>query len=149
MNIWTFQRQLTTVLLGWGAASISFGLSLMRGDNPFRRGMGEQFAGWGLVDSLIAFLGWASATRRQLLPDSGVPAIQAAERRKLARVLWVNTALDVFYVLGGLMTARKRGATDEHWRGRGVGIMIQGGFLFFFDLINAVRAGRVDVPVVP
>lgn len=149
MNIWTFQRRLTTLLLGWAAASILYGLNLLRGENPVRQGIGEQFAGWGLVNALIALFGWTAAGRRQQQADASEPATQAAERRKLARILWVNTALDVFYVLGGAMTARTRGANDERWRGRGVGIMIQGGFLFFFDLFNAVRAGQISVPDEP
>lgn len=145
MGIWEFQRRLTGALLGWATASITFGLGLLRGEDLFRRGVGEQFAGWGAVNALIALFGRASAARRQKLPEASEPATQAAERRNIARLLWVNTGLDVFYVLGGALTARKRGATDEQWRGRGVGIVIQGGFLFFFDLVNAIRAGRVSV----
>jgi hypothetical protein len=78
-----------------------------------------------------------------------LPAVQAAEKRKLGRILWVNAGLDVFYVLGGASAARTRGADDEHWRGRGVGIMAQGGFLFFFDLVNALLAGRLATPDEP
>jgi hypothetical protein len=145
MDIWTFQRRLTTMLLGWAAASITYGLRLLRHDSQFRQGLGEQFAGWGAVNALIALFGWTSAARRQQLPGAVDPATQAAERHKIARLLWVNTALDVFYVAGGALAARTRGAADERWRGRGIGIMIQGGFLFFFDLINAVRAGQIRI----
>ncbi len=145
MDIWIFQRRLTTVLLGWAMASITFGLGLLRDENPFRQGVGEQFAGWGLVNALIALFGWTSTARRQKLSDASKPATQAAEQRKIARLLWVNTGLDVFYILGGLLTVRTRGAADERWRGRGIGIMVQAGFLFFFDLINAARAGQVRV----
>jgi hypothetical protein len=143
MNIWKFQRRLTAVLLGWAAASIAYGLMLRRGDDPFREGVGEQFAGWGLVNALIAIVGWSAAARGHARLDANLPAVQAAEKRKLGRILWVNTGLDVFYVLGGASAARTRGADDERWRGRGVGIMAQGGFLFFFDLVNALLAGRL------
>ncbi len=140
MDIWKFQRRLTAMLLGWAVASILSGLSLANNRDPLRKGVGEQFAGWGLVNAVIALVGWNSVTRRQAMPDATTAAAQTAERRKIVRLLYVNTGLDVFYVLGGAMTARTRGATDERWRGRGLGIMVQGSFLFFFDLIHAVRA---------
>ena len=149
MNIWQFQRRLTATLLGWAAASIAYGLMLRRGDDPFREGVGEQFAGWGLVNAMIAIVGWSGAARGHARPDANLPAVQAAEKRKIGRILWLNTGLDVFYVLGGASAARTRGADDERWRGRGVGIMVQGGFLFFFDLVNALLVGRLATPDEP
>lgn len=141
MDIWKFQARLTTLLLGWAIASIAAGTAWLRRDEPLLKGLGEQFAGWGLVNALIALVGRSSAGRRQHLPEMATHAAQEIERRKIARLLWVNTALDVVYMLGGITTARTRGAADERWRGRGLGILIQGGFLFFFDLIHALRLG--------
>ena len=140
MDIWKFQKHLTAMLLGWAVVNILSGLGLMGGRDPVRKGVGEQFAGWGLVNAMIALVGWMSATKRQRSPGSTTPATQTAERRKITRLLYVNTGLDVFYVVGGALTAGGRGATDKRWRGRGLGIMVQGGFLFFFDLIHAIRA---------
>ena len=143
MDIWRFQERLTAMLLAWAASSIGMGVTLNRGD-AFKRGVGEQFVGWGLVNAAIALFGQRSATRRRQQADADAPETQAAERRKLSRLLWINTGLDVVYVMGGLFSARSRGASDERWRGRGVGIMIQGGFLFFFDLLNALALRRVS-----
>lgn len=140
MDIWKFQKHLTAMLLGWAVAGMLSGVGLLHGRDPLRKGMGEQFGGWALVNAVIALVGWMSAARRQQLPGATTATTQTAERRKIVRLLYVNTGLDVLYVLGGAMTARTRGATDERWRGRGLGIMVQGGFLFFFDLIHAVRA---------
>ncbi|MCA9868077.1 MAG: hypothetical protein KIS95_00110 [Anaerolineae bacterium] len=140
MDIWKFQKHLTAMLLGWAAAGILSGLALTGKRDPLRQGVAEQFVGWGLVNAAIALAGRMSATRRQQLPNATTAAVQTAERRKIARLLYVNTGLDVFYVVGGALAARTRGATDKRWRGRGLGIMVQGGFLFFFDLIHAIRA---------
>lgn len=142
MGFWQFQRRLTAMLLAWAASSIGTGLLLSRGDD-FRRGVGEQFVGWGVVNAAIALFGWRGASRRQAKPEANTSESLAAERRKLSRLLWLNTGLDVFYVLGGWIAARSRGASDERWRGRGVGIMVQGGFLFVFDLLNALALRRV------
>jgi len=142
MDIWRFQERLTAMLLAWAASSIGTGVALSRG-NVFKRGVGEQFVGWGLVNAVIALFGQRGASRRQQQPGAGAPETQAAERRKLSRLLWVNTGLDVLYVLGGWQMMRGRGAADAHWHGRGLGIMLQGGFLFFFDLLNALALRRI------
>ena len=63
---------------------------------------------------------------------------EAHESRRLERVLWGNTALDVLYVLGGVWLMQGWGAESPLWRGHGLGVVIQGGFLFFFDLYHAI-----------
>lgn len=142
MDIWKFQARLTGMLLGWAMASIASGLALARQKREFAAGVGEQFAGWGLINALIAIAGGTGARRRSRRPETNTPSALASEKRRLALILWINTGLDVFYVLGGLLTARGRGAADDRWRGRGWGIVVQGGFLFFFDLVHALWLGR-------
>lgn len=138
MALWRFQRRLTSLLLGWAAASMGVGLALWRSDDPLRRGVGEQYAGWGAVNALIALIG------RRPPADANSLVETAARKRTLSRLLWLNTGLDVLYVLGGWRVLRGRGAADARWRGRGLGIMLQGGFLFCFDLLHAVALRRVD-----
>ena len=76
--------------------------------------------------------------------DSGYTAEeQSKDTRMLRRVLWVNTGLDVLYIAGGLKLMRTRGRTDERSKGHGAGIVVQGAFLFIFDLIHAVLVGRL------
>jgi len=52
-------------------------------------------------------------------------------------LLWINTALDVLYVAGGLILALAFGSRGMDWQGHGWGIVVQGAFLFLFDLIHA------------
>ena len=137
MTLWRFQQRLTGMLLGWAAASIATGLALRRGGDALRRGVGEQFVGWGVVNAIIAIIGRRPPTEANMLVEV------AARQRTLARLLWVNTGLDVLYVLGGWRVMQGRGAADARWRGRGLGIMLQGGFLFFFDLLHALALRRV------
>lgn len=143
MNIWKFQDRLTAVLLSWAAASLATGIALSRREDEFRRGVGEQFAGWGIVNAAIAIFGQRSANKRRNMPEANTPETLSREKTKLARLLWINTGLDVFYILGGRLAVRTRGETDDRWRGRGWGIIIQGGFLFVFDLVNALLIRRV------
>ena len=70
--------------------------------------------------------------------------LHAAEQaRKLRRLLWLNAALDVGYVAGGWWFAHRfngaQGERDRSVRGHGYGIILQGAFLFLFDVIHALR----------
>ena len=92
MELWRFQRRLTSLLLGWAAASIGTGLVLWRGDDPLRRGVGEQYAGWGVINAIIALVA------RRPPPQANMLVETAARKRTLSRLLWVNTGLDVLYI---------------------------------------------------
>ncbi|HAX70778.1 MAG TPA: hypothetical protein DCY14_14295 [Anaerolineae bacterium] len=61
------------------------------------------------------------------------------EIANLKRILLINTALDVLYVAGGIALILTFGAANPEWRGHGWGIIVQGGFLFFFDLFHALK----------
>ncbi len=142
-NIWQLQRTIAYRLLAWSGYSMGAGLALLAG-GPFWRGFGLQAISWGAIDAVIALAGLGLAGRRASLPDPDGPETVARETRNLTRLLWINTGLDVFYVLGGLVLARTKGAADRGWRGHGWGIVVQGGFLFLFDLYHARRLGRGD-----
>jgi carboxylesterase len=75
--------------------------------------------------------------RRQAAADASDPKLLETESRKLRRTLLINTALDLVYVAGGILLAATLGRDNPAWRGHGWGIIVQGAFLFFFDLINA------------
>lgn len=137
MTIWQFHQTLTRRLLSWASASIATGLSLLLRGRPMQQGVGTQFVGWGVINLLIALLGGRSSRRRAAASDANTPETTAKEARNIRRLLWVNTGLDVFYILGGWQLARTKGKTDPRWRGQGWGIVIQGAFLFVFDLIHA------------
>ena len=120
----TFTQTIARRLLLWGAISTIGGVLLHFTRQPFWTGVGQQAIGWGAIDALIAlFAGRASAT--------------ALGGKTLRRILLFNAGLDALYVLGGLFLAHTRGATDDKRRGQGWGIVVQGLFLFKFDLIHA------------
>ena len=66
----------------------------------------------------------------------------AREARKLRRLLWINTGLDVLYVTGGFVLLYTSGAQNPFAAGNGWGVIVQGGFLFVFDLLHAVAVPR-------
>jgi hypothetical protein len=121
----TFTHTIMRRLLLWGALSTLGGVLLQFSRKPFWIGVGQQAIGWGVIDALIALF----AGRINAKPFSG---------KTLRRILLFNAALDVLYMLGGFSFARTKGATDEKLRGQGWGIVLQGLFLFKFDLIHGL-----------
>lgn len=136
MNVWQFQSKISQRLLRWSIGSIVTGL-LMRNGSPFWRNVGNQFIVWGLVDAGIA-LGGQVAKRNRIdhIENPGKPEVKQAEAENLSRLLWINAALDVVYIIGGFLWSR-RDKGDGVSSGNGWGVIIQGAFLLFFDIFHA------------
>jgi len=121
----TFTQTIMHRLLLWGALSTIGGVLLQFSRKPFWIGVGQQAIGWGLIDALIALFAGRSTS-------------QSFSSQTLRRILLINTGLDVLYMLGGFIFARTKGADDEKLRGQGWGIVLQGLFLFKFDLMHSL-----------
>jgi hypothetical protein len=128
--VWKFESDLTNRLLVWSALSLLCGLYLWFATNEFGRGFGIQAAAWGLVDAVIAVFGARSAAQREFTADPKNEALF------IRRVLWFNFGLDILYVIGGGFISMWGGL---FWQGTGWGIVVQGLFLFFFDLFHAIK----------
>ena len=55
-----------------------------------------------------------------------------------------NGRADILYVLGGFLLMQTWGMDNPLWRGHGIGIMVQGGFLLFFDLFHALALQNMN-----
>lgn len=138
MNIWDFQTRLIRRLFVWSALSVAFSALTFFSASPFLRGVAIQCFVWGIIDAAIAFYGGRlSAKKRLKITGSDRGEKEAEESRWLGHILWINTGLDVLYVLGGIWLMQSWGAESPLWRGHGWGVVIQGGFLFFFDFFHA------------
>lgn len=136
MNIFQYQNKISKRLLRWSGISIAVGL-LMRFGGKFGKNFGNQFISWGLINSGIAIGGdIAKRNRIDKMDNPGKPEIKRKEAQNLTRLLWLNAGLDVLYMLGGFIWA-KRDKGDGAARGNGIGIIIQGLFLFVFDIFHA------------
>ena len=142
-NIWEFQSSLSRRLLIWSFVSMVIGVILQTPRDRFTGGLGKQFAAWGLIDAMIAIFGERTAKKRATqLTDPLATNIMEHESRKLHTLLLINTGLDVGYIIGGTTLALTKGKNDPGWRGHGIGVIIQGAFLFFFDLIHTLKIER-------
>lgn len=130
-----FQRTVSNRLLAWSVLSIAGGALLQLARSPFWRAFGQQAMGWGAIDAALALFGRRGVEKKV---QRGYPPAEAAkDLHNLRRILWFNAGLDVLYMLGGLALLRR---DDETQRGHGAGILVQGLFLFKFDLIHALLA---------
>ncbi|MGF1646820.1 MAG: hypothetical protein ACFCVF_07870 [Kineosporiaceae bacterium] len=124
------RTDLTRRLVAWGVISVVGGAGLVgvgtaRGDR-FLAGVGRQAAAWGAVDLVIAGVG--SATNRRPVTD----ARRAV--RSLRRVLLVNAVLDVGYLAGAAVLARR-----PERAGDAVGVAVQAVALLVLDIGHATR----------
>lgn len=142
MDIWQYYKAITRRLLVWSIVSVIAGAVLLA-FGALWQGVGLQAIAWGVIDAGIALVGgWVTRRRRAGLADPSASEVLAREARNLRRILLINTGLDVLYVTSGVALALTLGADSPFWRGNGWGVVVQGGFLFFFDLFHAlVRSG--------
>jgi hypothetical protein len=142
------QKKAMFVLGGWAITNIAAGAILSNQRSGSDKYFHQMNAYWNVVNLGIAGLGYLSAAREQaeLL---GVYASSDAHFG-FQRVLLLNAGLDIGYILGGLyLTERSRRFVLEdpdkeaRLKGFGQSIMLQGGFLFLFDVANHfISAGR-------
>lgn len=142
-DVWQFSDDMTGRLFTWNVFNVLAGLIFGRRVG-FLRGFASQNVGWGLINIALAMIASRQyALRRESVEDPAEPEIQAAETRKLRLLLAGNGLLDVVYMLIGRRIARGRGSLLAARRGIGVGIVVQGALLFFFDWWMFRRSFRI------
>ena len=133
-NIWDFQEKVGKRLTRWSWLSGFLGLSMILDLYAPIRAVGKQFILWGFIDWLIAKYAKRQVTKKQGAPEASGPSTQKKMAKKLSRLLWFNSFLDVGYMAYGRHLIK---TADETKRGAGIGIFIQGAFLFIFDIYHA------------
>ena len=139
------QRTAMYTLGGWAVLNIGAGLALRTNTQGVDRKFHEMNAIWNVVNLGIAGLGYLSVARED--PTALGLFDVTAKHYSFQKVLLFNAGLDVGYVLGGLYLnerARRPGADSSLLRGYGRSIMLQGAFLFVFDLVNFFIADGRD-----
>jgi hypothetical protein len=133
-NTQRYQKQRTSMMIlgGWAVGNIAIGTALAsqrQGESRYFHGMN---AGWNLVNLGLAAAGYFGASPEGLDLYSSIQA-----QYKLQKIFLFNAGLDVGYMAGGLYLierARRTEDNPERLRGFGKAIILQGAFLFVFDL---------------
>ena len=117
-------------------------------DDPRARALAQGSAAWNVVNAGLAVGGLRAAKRRAMTAPSW-PSL-ALEGERSRGVFLLNAGLDVGYMAAGLWL-RERGARAERpeLQGYGDALLVQGGFLFMFDLTMVVVKARADRPLRP
>ncbi|GCE16594.1 DUF6992 family protein [Dictyobacter kobayashii] len=133
-NFYQYQRRRLGILCSWGMGSVILGSILSWVGHPFWKQFGLQALIWGAIDGALAIFGIRSARRKELRLIQGELSVtdERKEVRSFYRILAINAGLDVLYVLSGMWVLARFSAQPER-QGLGLGILIQGLWLFCYD----------------
>lgn len=130
------QRRAMTVLGTWAIGNIAVGAALQGRREGTDRYFHRMNAYWNLVN--LGLAGVSLYTISQTDPAAFDLMATFREQQKIKQILLFNAGLDVGYMLGGAyLTERAKrpdAAQPERLRGFGRSIILQGAFLFVFDL---------------
>lgn len=142
-SVYQYQTEAMPILLSWAVGSMVSGLLWLTSRSDLLKGFGSQFLGWGVVNAAIAALGLSGATRNEKRRQEGEisPTEHTHQAIQFERFVWFNVLLDIGYMLGGGLLAR-RNPDEPRKQGMGWGILLQGAFLFFWDILLASIARR-------
>lgn len=125
------------VLGSWAVVNIAAGLTFRQRRSGSDQHFHTMNAAWNGVNLGIAALGYWSAARTD---PAALGLFESVEGHyRIQKILLFNAGLDVGYVLGGaylLERAKTSTKNPERLKGFGQSIILQGGFLFVFDLVN-------------
>lgn len=129
------QKVSMLVLGSWAVGNMALGLGLYNQHQGEERYFHLMNAGWNVVNLGLATAGYLSAIKTD--PASFDLFQTINEQHKLQKIFLFNAGLDVGYILGGLYLRERSLRVEknaERLRGFGKSIILQGGFLFAFDL---------------
>lgn len=137
------QRRAMTVLGGWAIGNIALGAALSSRHSGPEKHFHQMNAYWNVVNLGIAGLGYLAAAKED---PTLLDFYQTNSKHfSFQKVLLFNAGLDIGYVLGGFYLkerARRGGEHADRLQGFGNAVILQGGFLFAFDLLNVLISDR-------
>ncbi|SEQ80241.1 hypothetical protein SAMN05444359_11633 [Neolewinella agarilytica] len=144
------QQTAMLTLGGWAVANIAVGVSLQGGAEGSTKHFHRMNALWNTVNLGIAGLGYLTAIKSD--PAGWDLASSLSKHQSFQKILLFNAGLDVGYIMGGLYLterAKRPNVNADQLKGFGRSIMLQGAFLFAFDLVNVlIASGRDgDIPL--
>ena len=131
-------RTAMTVLASWSAVNLTAGTILsFTADDPERAAFHQMNAGWNVVNAALAVPSLIGSARRiEQAPSLDLTESLVAQNR-IEDTLLFNAGIDVGYVAAGFYLterARRGGPEAARLAGFGRSLIVQGGFLFAFDI---------------
>ena len=124
------------ILGGWALGNMAFSGVKVGNTEGVEKGFHQMNIGWNAFNLSIAALGYWGATKENPATFDGFNTMN--EHYKLQKIFLLNTGLDVAYVVGGayLIERSKTAEKSEQMKGFGQAVILNGAFLFIFDLGN-------------
>ena len=126
-----------TVLGAWGLGNLAYSGVAVFNSTGENKAFHQMNIGWGAINLALAGFGYMGA--RDAATDlTVIESLKALESSK--RIFLFNAGLDVGYIAAGAyLLERSKNTSNEtrsdQFAGFGKSIMMQGGFLFAFDLV--------------
>ena len=133
------------VLGGWAVANIASGLVMRSNTSGVDSRFWEMNAIWNGVNLAIAGFGYYGATK---LGTDGSAFALYQEQMSMDKILLFNAGLDLGYIAAGAwMVERSKNISKnpDLWKGYGRSIMLQGAFLFAFDVAMVLIHKKVTI----
>ncbi len=151
-NRLTQQKRAMTVLGSWAVGNIALGLALQNSNEGQNKYFHQMNAGWNAVNLVIAGLGYWGVSRTDPAAFDLLSTIN--EQHRFQKILLFNAGLDIGYMVGGayLIERAKNTAPEDNpdrLRGFGQSIVLQGAFLFVFDVTTAYVLSRTNADLGP
>lgn len=125
-----------TVLGGWAISNLAISGFMMTRSKGVNYHFHEMNVFWNVINLGIAAGGFYGAMQSEISDLSLIETLQSQE--KFGKILLFNAGLDVGYIMSGLyLRERARSSLNHQQRLKGYGnsIILQGSFLFVFDLV--------------
>ena len=124
------------ILGSW--ALVNIGVSGIRARNTegVKKGFHQMNVGWNAFNLGIAAFSYYGAFKENAANIDGFNTIN--EHYKLQKIFLINTGLDVAYEVGGawLIERSKTSEKRDQLKGFGQAVIVNGAFLFVFDIAN-------------
>lgn len=133
------------VLGGWAVANMASGLVLRANTTGSTSRFWEMNAIWNGVNLAIAGFGYYGASK---LGTDGSAFELYQEQMSMDKILLFNAGLDLGYVAAGAWMMERSKSVSKNadlWKGYGRSIILQGAFLFAFDVAMVLIHKKVTI----
>jgi hypothetical protein len=129
-----------SVLAGWSVVNLGAGgIAGFTVEDPTVAAFAQMSAGWNIVNAALAVPSLIAAVHRLNTPTNLTPAESLQAQSTLEDILLFNAGIDLAYIAAGFYLterARRPDADSAQLTGWGNALILQGGFLFVFDLVT-------------
>jgi len=125
------------VLAGWSVGNIGYSATMMTRTDDSDFYFHQMNLAWNIANLGVAGLGYFATNRADISKYNLSKTVK--EQYRIQNILLLNTGLDVAYMAGGLYFLERSKNAEENaarWNGYGKSLILQGGFLFVFDIIQ-------------